>query len=565
MADVKKLLRKRKFTGKDLGKLEIANMCYVFGQRLETGTAGDPLFDMNRFFMWVEQYVNPNKFEQKDYGGYLSIHTWIQVNYNIMQLKLLERELHLTKLAQSINCIHTTEGIYEYKSRLPKIMTRRQYDDAKAAGLEDWLYDKEGNAKDCNVPMLLRFVVNYYRSLFRIDPQIPNPLHKIYPQYKTARVQSEWVLKKYQGFFREGHYVLPDGRTSDDLTGVEWRKYVFDNLPQKSILCASKAETDAYAAIWNKRPHEYTPFVDRFPAKWVEVPDYPMGVTKWAMIREGDIYYVFPKLFGIENGTRAEFLAEASEFLSEFQALFDVIAKDIDKKKGLASGERLADMQPEQWGKTVFSAEELSAAGFFGFRRRQGTDDAVACCQGREVANGIAVLLKPHTRPENTDSRGYYKEPEISTPDLLSLESFFDDAPHATENRAQIADKIGELKDALYAVNGFNTLLEETGKAFDIPEVSVFKGAGIEDTVQEYNDLRDKLLQRVLLTDYDDANLKEQKLDTIAKVFPPLSTEEIKMRPEDIEKMRGLFDKYYAFSDAGTLELVNLIYSRPEE
>ncbi len=70
------------------------------------------------------------------YNGYISIHEWLSIRYNIAQTQLQQAQLQYRTLAGYITDATLAEDVYRYIEQLPAIMTEKQYRDAKETGLK---------------------------------------------------------------------------------------------------------------------------------------------------------------------------------------------------------------------------------------------------------------------------------------------------------------------------------------------------------------------------------------------------------------------------------------------
>ena len=128
MADINKLLEKQNLTGQELGIIELTNMAVQFKQALK-GEKPKALIEASQLQQMVNQLKDPT--QAKIYGGYISIHEWLLIKYNIAQTQIQQAQLQYRTLESLITTAILAEDICKYVEQLPAIMTQKQYDQVK--------------------------------------------------------------------------------------------------------------------------------------------------------------------------------------------------------------------------------------------------------------------------------------------------------------------------------------------------------------------------------------------------------------------------------------------------
>ena len=90
MADIKKLLNKRGWTGRELGILEVTNMAVMFREAL-AGQEPKGIVSQAQ----LQKMINGIKEREQGvvYNGYISIHEWLSLKYNIAQTQFQQAQL----------------------------------------------------------------------------------------------------------------------------------------------------------------------------------------------------------------------------------------------------------------------------------------------------------------------------------------------------------------------------------------------------------------------------------------------------------------------------------------
>ena len=151
MADIKKLLEKQNLTGQELGIIELTNMAVQFKQALK-GEKPKALIEASQLQQMVNQLKDPT--QAKIYGGYISIHEWLLIKYNIAQTQIQQAQLQYRTLESLITTAILAEDICKYVEQLPAIMTQKQYDQVK------------GNMEMLNITKIQSSIKNFSLEAF---------------------------------------------------------------------------------------------------------------------------------------------------------------------------------------------------------------------------------------------------------------------------------------------------------------------------------------------------------------------------------------------------------------
>lgn len=603
MADFKRLLNKKGWTGRELGILELSNMAIIFRQVL-SGEPQKPIVEKSQFQKMLNSITD--RAQGAIYNGYISIHEWLSIRYNIAQTQLQQAQLQYRTLAAYITDAIFAEDVYSYIEQLPAIMTEKQYKDAIEAGRHRWLYGdgEEKEERADSLPALIERGILYYTKQLQQAPAKPNPLKAIRKKYINQPVKSKLVLECYNEVMGEGYYTLQDGRRSDQMTDEEWQAAITTPSMQKAltemraedgsgqtlskkiaqqriinrarVIFNSGTEQDADEAQ-SKRDYELA-----VPCEWHYYEEPPQDLTKWDIIETG-LWEFYGLLFcGMEGGTE-EYQEELQDFLAEFKDAVNAIAADLEKHylkgkdplrplpiEGEATFTSIANTPLEDWGATVFSWEDLYKHNVYGFKDEAEKDTTIFDGNYRAVFNGIAIIRASDLlgRSPRIDEKGYYVEPSIR-PRLsnFTLEAFFPEAEDYADNVEIVEDARRVIKESYYHLKGYNLSLDMISRYYDVPELTVFKMPidGIEDKMEAFNNLVPLLYRRIKDLHYGDKELQERKLQVLKDLFQPIDYKALTIPKENIEKAERLFEDFKAFKPEHSDRFFNLLCTLPEE
>lgn len=577
MADIKRLLKKKGWTGRELGILELSNMAIMFRQALE-GKEPQPIVEQARFREMINGITDRQ--QGQIYNGYISIHEWLSIHYNIAQTQLQQAQLQYRTLAAYVTDAIFAEDVYRYIEQLPAIMTEKQYRDAREAGLKKWLYDEDGTERGDSLAALIERGISFYTKQLQTNPAKPNPLKAIRKKYIAEPVKSKLILEGYNEVMGEGYYTIEDGsgRRSDTMTAEEWQEAI--TTPAMKQALRDMKTTDGSGTEYTQQKKDYERGLAT-PVKWHYYEEAPADLTKWDIVEAGLMDF-YGGLFCGMDVSEGEYLAELEDFLTEFRELADAIIADIEKLyltgkkqlqplpvKGHKPLKDIASLPLEDWSSTVFSWGDLYKLDVYGFKEEAEEDTTIFDGNRRAIINGIAILRASDLlgRSPRINERGYYVEPDISnTLSNFTLEAFFTEAEDYADNVDIVETARQTLIESYYHLKGYNYALEIIARYYDVPDIVIFQmnTAGIEDKIQALNELVPILYKKIRDTDYEDKELKERKLQVLKDLFQPIDYEALTIPEDSREQAEQLLDGFKAFKPEYTALFDKLLCTLPE-
>lgn len=601
MADIKRLLNKNGWTGRELGIIELTNMALNFQQRME-GKEPKDLVERAHFQRMLNSITDQE--QGRIYNGYIAIHEWLSLNYNIAQTQLQQAQLQFRTLIDYLSQATLAEDVYRYIEQLPAIMTEKQYKDAIEAGRNSFLAEADGSPRGDSLPALIERGIVFYTKQLQTAPTKANPLKAIRKKYVAEPVKSNLILDSYNEVMGEGYYTLEDGRRSDEMTDEEWHAALSpsvmnalaemtaedgsgaelsDRIAQQRLIDRARVifhggtEEDADEAQ-QKKDYERGLAV---PTQWHYYETPPKDLTKWDIVETG-LWEFYGLLFCGMDGSEEEYQEELEDFLREFKELVDAIIADIETRylkgkdplqplpvEGREPLKKIASYPLEYWSSTVFDWKDLYSHDVYGMKAEATEDTTVFDGNYRALFNGIAILRPSNltSRSPRIDKNGYYAEPDIRhTLSNFTLEAFFQEAEDYATN-AEIVESAREiLLDSYYFLKGYDLALEMIASYYDVPEITAFQMplSGLEDKIDAYNGLAPILYKKIKDTHYRDKELKEKKLQVIKDFFTELDYKSIEIPAENIERAKALFPDFKAFQTEQVDTLYNILCIRPQ-
>ncbi len=593
MADIKRLLNKKGWTGRELGILELTNMAVMFKQALE-GKEPEPLVEQAQFRKMINSITDRQ--QGQVYNGYISIHEWLSIRYNIAQTQLQQAQLQYRTLVNYVTSATLAEDAYKYIEQLPAIMTQKQYDELRAERIEAYFKDEDGEDLYSNVFNLVERAITYYSRQLQTEQGKPNPLKAIRKKYIAQPVKSKLILSRWNETQGEGYYTIEDGsgRRSDQMTAEEWQEAITTPAMKEALRdmrttdgsgteltrqIATQRLIDRAKVIFDGGTEEEADKLQQkkdyerglaTPVKWHTAEEPPADLTKWDIIEQELLLDFYPAdLDGSgDEYSESNFTRSMEDFVAEFRELVTAILKDIDKKhfKGEPG---LSNVPVSEWLTTLYSWRELYRTDFYGERAEAESDIQIFNGNRRAILNGIAILRPSDLAGKSTriDERGYYVEPEIKTAlQPFTLEGFFMEAEDYAENIEIAETSRQSLIESYYHVQGYNASLDMIAAYYDVPELTVFKMniAVLEDQIDAFNSLVPILYRKIKDTDYTDGELKAKKLQVLKDFFQPVDYKALTIPEENREAAELLLEEFKAFQPENSDRFNTLLCVLPE-
>lgn len=589
MADIKRLLNKKGWTGKELGILELTNMAILFRQRLQ-GQEQKPIIESAQFQKMLNDLKDP-AVQGKEYNGYISIHEWVVVAFNIAQTQLQQAQVNFRTLEGYITKAMIAEDVFLYASQLPVIMTQKQYDDLRAERIEAYFKDEEsGEELESNIFNLVERAIGYYLRQLNTEPKKANPLKAIRKKYLTQPVKSKYILSRYNELTERGYYTLPDGRRSDEMSREEWQKAITTPRMEEALE-KMKAEDGGREYTYNlagerlikKAKHIFEGDTDEeaerkideeenrqglsVPVKWHIYTEPPKDLNKWDIIEDEILLDLYPASFNGEDPyTEENFTASMQDFYSEFKELIDLILKDMDSRYFKGDKVQASKLSLDEWGTTTISWRRLYELDFYGEKAQAEGDLNIFKGNKRAFVHGVAILRPSDivNRSFSIDEKGYYKEPRLgSTVGKASLEGYFTEAEDYAENVEIMESSRNTFLDSYYFVLSFNYVIEKIADIYEVPDLKVFIlpiAEEIGSRMDAFNALVPVLYKQIKDTNYSDKELKEKKLKVLQDYFQPVDYKALSLPEENKKQIDKLLEGFQAFKkDETQSQLFNLM------
>lgn len=586
-----KLLKKKSWTGKEVGKLLIASMLNDIKQ---LGQKEKTLLFSQSDFEKIESSITSDK-DYITYGVYRDLYTSIIDSFNRGQSLYQQFYNGFHRLLFELRETQNTDTAQANMDRTPLIMTDSQYKRLKEKAVKTLSGYKESFCS-----LIFGCLNSFLGSEESYTKKEAPAIWEALEATKKIPATGNRFLPLYNATYRNGYYSLPDGRRSDQMTSEEWDKTLQEeflknhklfingepataketikeynesrriksyelffkgaNAIREFVLERTKKELDGTdeeieKAIndvtesnihLNPKAEQIVEALDFSPhTKWHTYEEPPEDLTLYDLL---ELYH--EEYLGTFKSDEKETLKHLKE---DIPNLYDALKNYIENKVPQARG-----LKANQLYKYIISWGELAATNFTGFSETLNPSDIDIiniATEGedttqnkskrlRTILRGIAILQNPSE--SQIDKNGDYiekKNPILFLHSLYTLEK----ETTTIENLHGYIDNL--IYPALAYLYAFNSLMEIMSKVYDLPELAEvvrYDTKLFESKMEGFNTILYIFYHEV----YGNEAEKQRKRAIIKKVFRPLEADILKPSQKAIEEITEELTKLGFSSDA---------------
>ena len=530
--DVKRLLRKRSWTGEETGKALILDLIHSFKQTTAGSKDRKPLFESSRITEMIGKF-RASREEVEAYNKYVNLQHWVVQYQAVANANLQRFNASCNELISIHNAAEAAENEFRYIEQLPRIVTQKQYDDMKARRVEAAIGTKEPKWE--NVFTLIIRAMLYYGAELEVYPKKANPMKAIKKLYKDKPLQEKTIIE-----------------ACNDLKAV----------PEHGSLAG-------ILATYKIAREKFTGELKIPETKW-DVIDYCVKTD--GLLLTGNMFAtseIFSCIYGLSNkaprrATPAERFEEITAFRNEFPELVTALIKSLDAlnmnlvARGQEVTKPFAEIPIEEWEATLYAWHDLYDAGFPGFREWVESDYNVFSADTRAMANGVAIvrpsdLIIPNGLTSAINEKGYYVEPDMSEfyANMYGLNAYLPGNENSGDNIARITKTRQILEESLRILIAYDTSLELIADEIGIPDFTLFKmnAKHCLDRVKAVNGLYKRLYEHITGIEYQDIQLQQDKVRALLDVFPPFDLESFEISDERKAAASKMLEALDAFGE----------------
>jgi len=559
--NIEKLLKKKGWTGAELGRLQLYNVFYAYGMVLQGSPDPKGVVSPAEFKKMLDTIREPE--EVRAYNNYITLHEWLTRQINQAYSHQQQALLNFEKLEKFLIVAEATEKTYQYIEQLPFIVTPKQIEDRKQEVKAPYF---TGNL-ELSVCNLIAWAVDWAITDYENNPRKKSLLKPLKKELEAQTLTAEHILSSYNEVWGNGYYTLPDGKSTSSMSYEDWLDTVepiVKKLEEKHedgelsttdfVIEKSRVESGGSLAKDSLAPYGFV---------WHYDAD-PESLNKWAVLTEGDfIESYYQDLRADKPEYRAEQAKALEAFKEEYPEVFKAVMGYIERFFTGAGA-------VEDWTEPLYSWEDLYNKGFAGFDIAD-FEDPLRLWDGnyRATHNGIAVYQPTFLCNEDRtlDEKGHYKAPEL-TKDLepLMLDALFTESEYYADTAEALDGARELLLDSYYFLMGYNKILDMIADYYEVEGLGVLhvSAHGIEQRVERFNFISKWLYRCIQDTVYEEEYLREKKLEVMEEYFKPIHLDAMELPEADIEAVRKAFKGFRAFKE-DALNPITLLCIRHKE
>lgn len=545
--NIEKLLRKKSWTGAELGRLEIYNALHIYGEALQGNPNPKGIISPANFKKSLDALNTPQ--DLRDYNNYIYLHEWLTEQTNQAYAHQQQALLNFQTIFNSLNCATVAEKTYQYIEQLPYIITEKQLKDKRAEVKASLITEKP----ELSIANLIAFAVEFLTDDYKSNPRKKNALKPLKKVLEAQTITAQHILNSYNEIWGNGAFIFPDGRRSDTMSTKEWLEAVepvLDDLERKyrdGQITAAVCGCDMH--IVKEASSVAKAILASYGVVW-ECDEAPKSLNKWALLLEDEFIESWYQGLKGEPEAQENQRQALSALKEEYPELLGPVLKYIDGYfKGVSS------TPCEDWTKPLYSWKEIYSVDFAGFVETD-IDTSIILWDGnyRALRNGIAIY-QPVLSPINKDcidKNGHYKAPELTKEiEPLMLDAFFTDSKFYADSVDAIDGARDLLLDSYYFLLGYNKILDLIEELLKVEGLEVLrvKAYGLEERAETFNFLSKNLYKQINDTFYEEKLLKEKKLEVMNRFFKPLHFESLQLPEEAIEATKQAIYSFKGFKE----------------
>lgn len=453
-------------------------------------------------------------------------------------LRETELRLNLEILSEWLLVAIVCEESRRILNRTPAIVTPKEFEGVR----------KSLSLDEDHKPETVSFFGICYLSTR--EPEILKQLEAV---YQSEPVINPRILAMFNEVKRRGYWQLETGERSDEVEPKEWEEL---ELTEKGKTQRKDKDSDWTQSAYIDRAQGLYFGRDRETAQemynnsikelglykektWHLYDTPPANLSKWELIKDGDLCKFYPALSDDETASAADYRQQLKEFKKDFGELVRIVCREINVQ------------EPKDWRAPIWKPFEID--------RLQVVTEEAALAKSpdpRARSQGIAVLQRVSYTGERDAASPVYQD--RSEDELWSLclssgvEQLCKCSPEYRKNRKRIADRRRKVYACLWWLYCQNYALNMYSREKNCPEILAYQipESRTKPYLEQVEALVYWLYGVIYDQEYKDQNLKEEKLAALKASFAPFN---YYFSPEDedaAEKASTLWEKFDAIKGA---------------
>lgn len=532
---IKTIIKGKNITGDDVGRLLLADMAEEYKAFLSTGQVKS-IISQNEFNELLNSLTNNMQIER--YNRYVSLHNTIKTYMSITRGTAKEVECRLELCKRLLSNIKLSLQSDSIKNSMPLILTEKQYTDL-IKDYEEYIADQNYTYIEVFTQMITTIVHNYAyaRDNETEDFKPDKELDALLDKYKKEPVKNPDLRRVYNSMYEvseDGYFtfkgaVMPIGDNREEFL----YNCALQNIKVNNKVVCEYNQKDL------KKPVDERFFKEVLtPEVMAEHIEFRLYSTPPKTLHKAEIINLMADAYNVsteDREERKEILSTFTLFCKELPELIELVKTRMSKYKCLKP---YKDLPIKDMFKTVISGAELLRDKVPEYRN-------IGLYQLKEdnprANNGIAVIkediLSKYDKEALIDETGNYRQENEDRAINDIVETSF--LKTVNDIGREGKNFINSVYEGLKQVNAFNEFIRIVAEVTKLPvvqEAFSYDMSGIENGIDEYNNLL-KLLLIITLPNYGryngtyDETIKQR--DNIFKALPYIDSTKAEVTPED--------------------------------
>lgn len=531
------IIKGKKVTGDDIGRLLLADMAEEYKTFLTTGQVKS-IISQDEFNRLLNSL--PNNFQIERYNHYVSIHNTIKTYLAVTRGTAQEVKARIRELKRILEGIRGAYQSKLAKESMPLILSQKQYDEL----MKQCEPDREEKYKYIDIFINSAYLLfGTYKELKDMEDEIKTrpEVEAIIRKYEKEPVKNPDLRRAYRSTYdTEGEDGYFRFRPTTMSIGKNREEFLYNCALQNIKPIEERVNT--YHPKDLKKPVDEVFIKDVLTPEQIsehiehELYDTPPETVYKSDIMTGDFIRELYKLYDLTKTEEKEVINLFKLYCREVPELVEYVKAYLNKFKCMKPYKDIAD---KDLLKPLITMEELlrdDVADYNSWALYAFRDEYP------RAYNGVAIL---QDKLYNIYDKEYLiDEQEDFIEAQESWENILDDVYINAINEIEkeggyntTQDLYASLKQ-VYAYNEFVKIIADVTKLPVVAEAFSYGIAGIEEDIKDYNRLLYILLVMAIpshaKSKYYDDDMKFR--DTVFKTFPYIDSTKAEVTPEDREK-----------------------------
>ena len=562
--NIDRLLKKKKWTGGEVGKALIAQLVYDHRQKNDPN-AKKPMTSKDFEKLRDGLFNGRNDYEISVYRKYSACYSGLVDLFNFWQANNQQINHAFYRILMYLNMALQAEDAKAISEEYPLILTEEKYNELKEVAERE-----QRGYKDSYISLFFHGLTYLTNGYYESKPESqPKELLDILEAYKSQPVKDKELIAWFMEDYDQSYYIFEDGTRSDEIgedamqakiterfneeylapifNGDEETDITASKLFKTAQLFSLKAQKNQATLDEEKLAEEIMPFLKiGHYASYEEYLEHNEPLTAFDVVA-GEYSGMVDRFNGsLSEGTEKDI----KDCFKRFKKLFPEITAYLETLIKSYEIPAFKDIKPVRMAKPLVTWGELADAGIFNYDYfimpdddaimnfyERGDGDTNRHGVKRARYNGIAIIKPDRYTKAKIDDYGEFKEPNGLFSSLRGdIETIYNDG-YSSQVLHFCYEKLLDYSLKFYFY--YQAIIEVLAKMLETPELLELAPCHDMQTMEkQLESLNGMALYLESRINYADEERTESVKRMVRELFPPIDLDSYKPTETVVEKIK---------------------------